>query len=256
VGRNRGGYHGERIDPDHLLEGLARIALARRWEHDPLRLPGGSLLPAFVRRHPGAHRNIYLSSGIHGDEPAGPVAIRRLVEEDLWPECFNYWVIPCLNPAGFRCNTRENGQGRDVNRDYAALATDEARAHVEWLSRQPSFEVGIVLHEDWESDGFYLYELNPDCRASLAPAMVERVASVCPVDLAERIDGREASGGMIRFTGRIPERVDWPEALYLVHHKTRLSYTLEAPSDFHLPVRVDALVTAVRAALDLLKAGA
>jgi hypothetical protein len=33
-------------------------------------------------------------------------------------------------------------------------------------------------------------------------------------------------------------------------HKTRLSYTLEAPSDFPLPTRVAALVSAARAALD------
>ena len=54
---------------------------------------------------------------------------------------------------------------------------------------------------------------------------------------------------MIRFVGTIPEREEWPEAIHLIHHKTRLNYTLEAPSDYPLPTRVNALVRAVQAAI-------
>ena len=44
-------------------------------------------------------------------------------------------------------------------------------------------------------------------------------------------------------------RPEWPEAFYLIQRKTRLSYTLEAPSDFPLTVRINALVNGVKAAL-------
>jgi hypothetical protein len=40
--------------------------------------------------------------------------------------------------------------------------------------------------------------------------------------------------------------------LYLITHKTPLSYTLEAPSDFPLPNRVEALVTGVKTAMGAL----
>ena len=63
------------------------------------------------------------------------------------------------------------------------------------------------------------------------------------------IDGRPATGGIIRPELDPAKRPQWPEAFYLLQHKTRLSYTLEAPSDFPLPVRVNALVAAVNAAL-------
>jgi hypothetical protein len=43
------------------------------------------------------------------------------------------------------------------------------------------------------------------------------------------------------------ERPDWPEALYHIMHKARQGYTLEAPSDFPFPTRVNALVAAVTA---------
>ncbi|NDE98924.1 MAG: hypothetical protein EB034_11715 [Verrucomicrobia bacterium] len=79
--------------------------------------------------------------------------------------------------------------------------------------------------------------------------MVDAVASVCPIDLTEVIEGRPAHGGIIHPSHDPSSRPQWPEAFWLLQHKTRLSYTLEAPSDFPLPMRVDALVAAVRAAL-------
>ena len=53
---------------------------------------------------------------------------------------------------------------------------------------------------------------------------------------------------------RLLERPDWPEAFHLIHNKTRLSYTLEAPSDFPLLTRVNALAPAVRTVLEQLMA--
>ena len=80
--------------------------------------------------------------------------------------------------------------------------------------------------------------------------MIEAVKTVCPVDLSENIEGRPAHGGIIRPVLNPQERPDWPEALYHITHKSRQGYTLEAPSDFPLPTRVNALVAAVNAAFD------
>ena len=122
------------------------------------------------------------------------------------------------------------------------------------FDRQPGFDLCLCLHEDWESNGFYLYELNPDGRPSLAELMIASVAELCPIDCSEVIEGRPAQNGIIRPSVDPRSRPQWPEAFYLLSHKTRLSYTLEAPSDFALPVRVAGLVGAVRAALQASKA--
>ena len=63
------------------------------------------------------------------------------------------------------------------------------------------------------------------------------------------IEGREAQSGIIRPLLDPATRPLWPEAFWLLQHKTRLSYTLEAPSDFPLQTRVNALVEGVKAAL-------
>jgi hypothetical protein len=84
----------------------------------------------------------------------------------------------------------------------------------------------------------------------LAEAMVARIGEVCPIDPSEIIEGRPAHNGIIRPSVDPRTRPQWPEAFFLLMHKTRLSYTLEAPSDFPLAVRVAALVAAVTTALE------
>jgi hypothetical protein len=107
----------------------------------------------------------------------------------------------------------------------------------------------LCLHEDWESHGFYFYELNPDNKLSLAEKMIAAAKEVCPIDQSEIIEGREARGGIIRPSHDPRTRKLWPESFWLLQNKTRLSYTLEAPSDFDLEVRVNVLVAATQAAV-------
>jgi murein peptide amidase A len=212
-----------------------------------------SSFQAVLTRSPSGNTHdasrIYISTGIHGDEPAGPLAVRQLLHENQWPENASLAVIPCLNPTGLRLNRLENDQGVDLNREYLDTKAPETLAHINWLSRQPSFDLCLCLHEDWESDGFYVYELNPDNRPSLADHIVAQVAELCPLDMSEIIEGRPAQRGIIRPGVDPRSRPQWPEAFYLLTYTTRLSYTLEAPSDFPLPTRVAALAAAVRAAL-------
>jgi Succinylglutamate desuccinylase / Aspartoacylase family len=255
LNRNHGGYFGETIRIEGVLEADLAAARAHGWTSEQLIAAADLTLLAFkrsARRAPGARPapRIYLSTGIHGDEPAGPLAVCQLLQRDAWPEGLDLWVCPCLNPTGFAGNRRENSQGIDLNRQYLHLQAAETRAHVAWLRAQATFDLTLCLHEDWEARGFYLYELNLDGRPSLAEAIIRRVADVCPIDPSTEIEGRPAENGIIRPSADPRSRPQWPEAFYLITHKTRLSYTLEAPSDFPLATRVAALVTAVRAALE------
>jgi predicted deacylase len=254
LGKNIGKYLGEAIDIRAVMRDVETAAQQHGWKSEAfLQTPELRLL-ALTRPAASApaHR-IYLSTGIHGDEPAGPLAALRLLQENPWPQNAELWLCPCLNPTGFPLNRRENAAGTDLNRQYLKPQAPETRAHVAWLGRQPNFDVCLCLHEDWESNGFYLYELNPENRPSYAEAIVKTVAAVCPVDQSSTIEGRDASGGIIRPSVDPRSRPDWPEAFYLLSNKTRLSYTLEAPSDFPLATRVDALVAGVRAVLEIFK---
>ncbi|MDD2764657.1 MAG: M14 family metallocarboxypeptidase [Opitutaceae bacterium] len=211
----------------------------------------GVPLLALTKPAPGRQPRFYLSAGIHGDEPAPPQALLHLLREQFFDARGSWYLCPLLNPAGMIRGTRENHEGRDLNRDYRSLLSAEIRAHIAWLKRQPPFELALCLHEDWESQGFYLYELNPDRRPSLAEATVAAVAKICPIDHAPIIDGRPAAGGIIRPDGDPATRELWPEAIYLRAHHTRLNYTLETPSARPVPQRIQAHVTAVTTAVEL-----
>jgi murein peptide amidase A len=249
LGKNVKGYCGETIDIDALLADALGESRKHGWKLEALDAGPNLSLLALQRTGQGVGPRVYLSTGIHGDEPAGPLAMLQLLKENLWPANVDLWLCPCLNPGGYRANKRENAEGFDLNRQYLHSRTRETRAHMEWLARQPGFDVCLCLHEDWESHGFYLYELNPDHLPSCAEGMIQAVMQVCPVDFSEVIEGRPASGGVIRPSVDPRSRPDWPEAFYLLTYKTRLSYTLEAPSDWPLKTRVAALVTAARAAV-------
>jgi Succinylglutamate desuccinylase / Aspartoacylase family len=252
--KNLKGYSGETIDIATVQRDCVAAAQAHGWTIEEIHAAPKRILG--LTRH--ASRNnqhapqLYISTGIHGDEPAGPLAARVLLKENAWPPGLEIRLCPCLNPAGFALNRRENSDGLDLNRQYLAPQAEETLAHIAWLKRQPPFDLCLCLHEDWEAHGFYLYELNPDRLPSLAGAMIDRVSALCPIDRSEVIEGRPAQGGVIR-PGLDPRtRSQWPEAFFLITYKTRLSYTLEAPSDFSLGVRVAALVGAVHTAVELL----
>jgi hypothetical protein len=262
LGKNVNGYLGETIRIDEVLRDSLAAGRTYGWRFEDIPVPASLNLIAstliaatnetgsVLSGTPGSSRpRVYISTGIHGDEPAGPLAVRYLLQANEWPRDFDYWLCPCLNPTGFASNRRENGEGLDLNRQYLHPEAAETRAHIAWLERQPKFDLCLCLHEDWESHGFYVYELNADNQPSLAEAIVRGAAEVCPIDLSEQIEGRPAREGIIRPSIDPRSRPQWPESFYLLTYKTRLSYTLEAPSDFPLAARVAALVAGVNAAL-------
>ena len=231
-----------------LVARLAATARAAGFGADTFGEIAGVPLLALTRPAPAARPRVYLSAGIHGDEPAPPQALLELLAGGFFDDACSWFVCPVLNPGGLARGTRENPEGRDLNRDYRSRVAAEVRAHVAWLRRQPAFELTLCLHEDWEARGFYLYELNPDRRPSLAEPIVAAVQAIGPIDEAEIIDGRPARGGVIRPDGDPAKRDQWPEAIYLRAHHTRLSYTLETASGRPLAERVAAHRAAVEAA--------
>jgi hypothetical protein len=254
LGKNLGKYLGETIDVRGVLGEVEAVARQHGWAQEVFYDSSDFKLFALHRnsRNEVNRRRFYVSTGIHGDEPAGPLAALSLLRENRWPENLELWMCPCLNPIGFTLNTRENARGIDLNRGYLNAVAAEILAHIAWLERQPMFDLCMLLHEDWESRGFYLYEQNPDKRPSFAEKIVGAVEKVCPIDRSEVIEGRDARNGIVRPNVDPRTWQNWPEAFYLITHKTRQSYTAEAPSDFSMQTRVNALVAAVNAVINVL----
>ncbi|HMN67384.1 MAG TPA: DUF2817 domain-containing protein [Bdellovibrionales bacterium] len=68
---------------------------------------------------------IVLMGGVHGDEPLGVLLAQQTLEflkadaSMAQPQVTVPWIlIPCLNVDGYKKNTRVNGRGVDLNRNY------------------------------------------------------------------------------------------------------------------------------------------
>jgi len=241
------------LDPVDFTRQFAQVAKTAGLRQECYGAINGHPLIAYTKRTAGPRPRVYLSAGMHGDEPAPPGVLLELLRGGFFDERCQWTICPLLNPTGFLMQTRENYAGVDLNRDYKEPRTSEIQAHVRWLQRQPVFDLIICLHEDWEAQGFYLYELNPDARHSLAPAMIAAANRLGPIESATVIDGREADeSGIIRPVSDPLLRETWPEAIYLRNFHGTLDYTIETASSQPLPQRLATQVAVVQAAVTTL----
>ncbi|HEX2860778.1 MAG TPA: M14 family metallocarboxypeptidase, partial [Lacunisphaera sp.] len=239
------------LDPRDFSPRFDEAARSAGFRSTTLGEISGHRMAAYTKRSPGRRPRIYLSAGMHGDEPAPPWALLRLLQENFFDARCTWFVCPLLNPTGFVRQTRENAAGLDLNRDYKAPQTAEIQAHVSWLQLQPNFDLAVCLHEDWEATGFYLYELNPCHRPTLANVMIDAARAHVGIESGAVIDGRDSfEPGIIRPVSDPLLRETWPEAIYLRHHHCSLDYTTETPSRLPLEQRVVVHCAAIRAAVD------
>lgn len=210
-------------------------------------------LPLIGLRKPGAGgaRRIYLSAGIHGDEPAGPLALERLLGAGFFDNRFSWQICPLLNPAGWDAGTRENPAGVDLNRDYRHARSIETRAHRAWLESQPPNDLYLSLHEDWEATGFYTYEINTSDFPGVAREVLDAVSAVIPLEPMSRIDNHEVTApGLIHHEPEADEPENWPEAIFHLQRYPHLSYTFETPSTVDIAARIEAHCLAVKSAVE------
>lgn len=224
--------------------GFAPTALAE--------LPVGPLL---AWEKPGNGPCVYLSAGIHGDEPAGPLALLELLRGDFFTQDFHWFVCPTLNPSGLVASTRENSAGVDLNRDYWLRQTTEVIAHALWIDALAMPDLFISLHEDWETTGFYFYEINlREDQPERAHRILKAVGPWFHPEPGPLIDGHESrENGWIYHAAEPDLPEGWPEAIYLAKKGCPISFTFETPSRAPLEPRIAAHAAAVRSACEGLR---
>jgi protein MpaA len=106
------------------------------------------------------HR-VLVTGGVHGNEPAGAAWVVELIgslsaEPDAYATT-SFELVPLVNPWGWVHDQRYNGEGRDINRDFASFATQEARILRGFLDSK-RYDLVIDHHEDPDASGVYLYQ--------------------------------------------------------------------------------------------------
>ena len=199
--------------------------------------------------------HVYLSAGIHGDEISGPLALLEMLRQTDFFAAFDATIFPMLNPDGLARGVRGNADGIDLNRDYRNSKSAEIASHIDALKTLGRFDAAMMLHEDFEGTGAYLYELNDELASILGDEIVAAMGHHVPIDTRPVIENVPARDGVISrrdllaIHGRIEDRPDWPEAIYLSVHHTQVAYTTETPAPFPLGQRVQAQIAAVKTLL-------
>lgn len=225
-------------------------ALARKTRMEMCTLCVEEGLPIYLLRHPQSAASIYLSAGVHGDEPAGVVALLEWAETHS-AQLDSCWLVPCLNPWGVRENSRLGARGHDLNREWHRRRHVVVRAVKSALGSQ-QFDLALTLHEDYDAAGFYIYEPGRRGAKDWSAAMLGAVEGLLPVDGRRMIDGRRVPGtGYIQKFFKSEHDLEGPEAIYLHFHHSARTFTIETPSEFALDLRVETQLRLIRTAIGL-----
>ncbi len=146
-----------------------------------------------------------------------------------------------MNPWGLVNNQRADEKKRDLNRlfnrrDVAPIG--ELRRHL--AGRR--FELAVTMHEDFDAQGVYLYELGRRAPEDMGRELLATVSAILPVETRTRIDGRPAKDGLMLRRANLERVPLHPEAIDLYLRNSDRVLTIETPSEFGLARRVAAHV--------------
>ncbi len=226
-------------DSGAIIRRWHAVARAARLQVQTLHVTAGGFPVLFLETRHQTQSGLYLSAGVHGDEPAPVTALLEWAEANLsLLRQGSFVLVPLFNPEGLRANTRTDENGLDLNRTFHDLENPHFTAwHRAMAGRK--FRLGVMFHEDYDAQGIYAYELSGRSGLTTAP-LLQAARKFMPPDARRTIDDFPARDGVIKRS-RIPQRITGlPEALVVFRQYAEGTFTIETPSEFSLTDRVAA----------------
>lgn len=100
---------------------------------------------------------LLIDSGTHGDEYEVINSVEKAVKKYI-AEMPSFIYIPEVSPSAVRLKTRENENGKDLNRDFFEESNEDESKAVMQIIRQYRFNLSVSFHEHDSMDGFYFYD--------------------------------------------------------------------------------------------------
>ena len=158
---------------------------------------------------------VMIISGVHGDEPGGPLGVERWIKEGVSPKV-SLLIIPIVNVDGLKASTRE-WRGVDLNRHFSSPDAET-----------PAGEV-MSLAADFKPDAFLdIHEIDRD------EPHIYKIGDACLVDLLAK-----ETNALIEPWDDSPEWTGTSEVAMRKAFSLRFSLTAEAAWNRPLSQRVD-----------------
>lgn len=235
-------------DVPHLLARWRATARAARLRLSVIHETAGHPV-FFLTTQQTTSRPLDFSAGVHGDEAAAVLGLLEWAEHSTaWLRKADLILVPLFNPAGLALNTRADAHGHDLNR----LFDHPSHLHITgWRQATAPYQprLAVCLHEDYDAQGLYAYELNRDPHLHLAGQCLSLTDNILPRDTRRTIEGRPARQAIIRRR-RLPMFTDLPEAVVLYQSGTACTLTFETPSEYSLATRTRAHARLLQAICD------
>ncbi|MCY4401605.1 MAG: M14 family metallocarboxypeptidase [Candidatus Poribacteria bacterium] len=207
---------------------------------------------------------IYVSAGIHGNEPAGVECAVRLIEKiadathqnffRLPLKEFNWLISPCDNPYGYERDTRENAIGYDLNRMFGTPNRCPETAFIsESLLQTQTYlkdtiQLALDLHEDTDSHGFYLWERRSSTCPPIGNAVVKQIEEICAINRESMIEDHRNENGVITLLDTVTTK-GWTRGRYLAEEIQTRCLILETPTLLDLETRIEVHKAAIQASI-------
>ena len=214
--------------------------------------------------------NVFLSAGIHGDEPAGVYALMDFLENHVqgYIADFSFIVFPCLNPSGFERGTRKNLNGINLNRNFQRnRSTSEVSMLMKTLETEPRHYIfAMDMHEDEPEQQVenypvddnpreaYLYEVSPKNLSRGHRILKSLEENNAPVCRKKKIYYDQADNGLI-WRDEIVDTGHQEDTtlMWYLQKYTNNVFNLETPTCWELERRVEVQLMALKAALDIFR---
>jgi hypothetical protein len=231
---------------ESALDELRRTTSAHL-RHERLDLPDNSALHRFDFIGPKASHDFIrlgLFTGIHGDEPAGPLAAARLLgcltREPHLAAGYHLTVYPTINPHGLSAGTRHDRDGFDLNREFWKDSARPAVRLLEQELRAARFQGIIALHADDTCEGLYGYAHGRLLNEELLRPALRASGQHLPVDERPQIDGFIATEGVIHYC--FPGVLSAPPDQHPAPFDIILETPAKAPDDLQAAAMVDGVL--------------
>jgi len=243
---------------NHIEAALSQSERLQIWRRRKIEIADGTHTLYCLRYIPSIPNAplIYLSAGTHGDEPASVACalrlINKLTDKDSRFTQYAWLISPCDNPFGYEWDVRENEAGVDLNQTFGNPDRFPQTSFVIESLKGAHVDMAVDMHEDCDSNGFYLWERRASSRVPIGHRIIERVRKICAINCDLEIEGHPNDNGVITLLDTVGSK-GWTRGRYLAESIGSCCLILETPTRFSFETRVKIHLEAIGTVLDNLK---